>query len=114
MPRTAILAKAWNNGSHHPSGASYGIKIGARDRDSLFRREWKTVKLYLPNQSSPIVVNIDKDSFWNSTCRELISHEIGVWLKMTGLAPWPLGESPSLRLVARSERSFDLSVHGSR
>jgi len=111
MTRKPIFAKAWNNGSHHASGAGYGIKVGARDRDTLFRRQWKTVELYLPNQSAPVIVNIDKDSFWNSTCRELISREIGAWLIRTGLAPWPPGEPPSLRLVARSDRTFDLSVH---
>ena len=42
-----MIVKAWNNGSHRSDGNGYGIKIKAQDRDTFFRREWKTIILEL-------------------------------------------------------------------
>jgi hypothetical protein len=88
-----MFATAWNNGKHHRSGAGYGLKIAAADRDRYFRREWGTVQLRI-GSAPPIVVNIDKASFWNSSCRELINVALGRWLLETGQAPWPSGQPP--------------------
>jgi hypothetical protein len=63
---------AWNNGAHHASGAGYGLKVKAADGDAYFRRHWRTATIELPNGVCP-GVNIDKDSFWSPSCRELIS-----------------------------------------
>jgi hypothetical protein len=83
-----MIVTVWNNGFHHADGNGYGLKIDVRDRDAFFRREWKTVLLELDGESTPIEVNIDKDSFWNETCRELISVRIGKWMIKNKLAPW--------------------------
>src|SRR5215471_14992640 len=103
MPDRNFVVTAWNNGSHHPSGAGYGLKMCVADRDAWLRRQWGSVYLFLGGQSPSVTVNIDKDSLWNDTCRELISREIGCWLIRTGLAPWAKGKPPKLRLVSRSE-----------
>jgi hypothetical protein len=99
----------WNNGAHHASGAGYAVKVKAVDRDAYFRRPWGTVTIELPNGVCP-VVNIDKDSFWSPSCRELISQDIGRWLLRTGLAPWLRNESPKLLMEPITGNHFRLTV----
>jgi len=109
MSDSGFIGTAWNNGGWKISGAGYGIKITARDRDHWFRREWKSVRLILPGDSVPIEVNTDKASFWNNRCRELISSRLGAWMIAQKLAPWPSGEPPRFRLLRTGEKVF--SVH---
>ena len=104
-----ISATAWNNGQHHRSGAGYGLKISRTDRDRFFRREWRTVQLQI-GTDTPIVVNIDKPSFWNDQCRELISAELGRWMLANHLAPWPSGEPPHIALIPREPGKFDIRL----
>ena len=103
-----MRAKAWNNGSHDPSGNGYGIKIEATDRDSYFNRTWKHVTLHLEGVGGFLDVNIDKPSFWGEICRELISKEIGQWLIKNERAPWPKGEPPKLELSPMVEGQFQV------
>lgn len=103
-----IFATAWNNGQHHRSGAGYGLKISAADRDRYFRREWGTVELRMIGGAEPIRINIDKASFWNGTCRELISVDLGRWLLAKQLAPWPNGQPPRLTLIPLRPEVFEL------
>ena len=99
---------AWKNGRFNTQGLSFGLKVTANDRDRHFRRIWKSVFIRLPN-GLDIEVNIDKASFWNNTCRELISKEIGDWLHEYGHAPWPLGKPPTFELYSQGERNFILN-----
>lgn len=98
---------AWNNGKHHRSGAGYGLKISAADRDRHFKKTWASVVVELPNGVKAII-NTDKQSFWSEACRELISKEIGAWLRLSGLAPWPSGAPPAFGLDPTDERHFVL------
>lgn len=109
MDRT-FVASAWNNGSHHSSGAGYGLKVSASDRDRYFDRRWGMVELHLPTLGEPVRVNIDKDSFWSGNCRELISREIGQWLQKIGKAPWPNGSPPRVALRPRGRGEFDVRL----
>lgn len=99
---------AWNNGKHHDSGAGYGLKISIAGRDKYFKRNWKSVvfKLPVPGGVTEVELNINKPSFWNETCHEVISREIGVWLRNSGLAPWPSGRLPRLVAEASGEQCF--------
>jgi hypothetical protein len=106
----SFVVAAWNNGKHHPTGAGYGLKIPKRDRDVFFRREWGAIELHLAGREQPAVINIDKDSFWNHSCRELISREIGSWLIDNKLAPWPDHSPPRLLMKARGERVFECAI----
>ena len=99
--RVIMIAKAWNNG-----GRGYGIQIQAVDRYKYFKREWKTVRLYLQGESQPILVNIDKDSFWTPSCGELIKKEIGTWLENHGKKTWDYDNPPILMVEPISERNF--------
>lgn len=56
------------------------------------------VFLNLEGRDDDMPLNTDKESFWNDTCRELISKEIGIWLINNGKAPWPKGRPSRLRL----------------
>jgi hypothetical protein len=103
-----IVATAWNNGKHHRTGAGYGLKVSVADRDTSFERRWGTVALWLPDLDHSIHVSIGKDSFWNSTCRELISKDIGRWLLKSRLAPWPPGDPPRLMLRPVGDGAFEV------
>ena len=43
----------WNNGKHHLTGAGYGLKVNAADRDQYFSRVWQTVLIELPGREAP-------------------------------------------------------------
>jgi hypothetical protein len=94
----AMIVTAWNNGTPSSTGAGYGVKLKAFDRDRHFRREWDTIELELEGFAHVIKVNVAKASFWNSSCRELIHSEIGRWLIDKGLHSWQLGKPPKLSL----------------
>ena len=103
-----FVGTAWNNGSHQASGAGYGIKLTPRDRDMYFRKP--EVFLNLEGRAGDIPVNTDKQSFWNDTCRELISKEIGLWLIDNGKAPWEKGRPPKLQLEPAGKRTFKVTI----
>jgi len=105
-----MIVKAWNNGYHHPDGNGYGIKITPPDRDLFFNPEWETVLLVLDGKPEPIEININKKSFWNETCRELISKEIGKWLIERHFDRWPYRQPPELELIKVGDRRFLLRV----
>ena len=93
-----MIVTAWNNGQHHSTGAGYGLKVDANDRDRYFSRKWKSVILELAGESKGIVVNTNKPSFWGPICRELISRGIGIWLIKNRKAPWTKGKPPKIRM----------------
>ena len=93
-----MIVTVWNNGSHSSTGAGYGLKISARDRDTYFNKEWKEVIVVLEENGKEVCVNIDKRSFWKG-CRELIHQEIGKWLIDKGYNSWQKGKPPKLVLV---------------
>jgi hypothetical protein len=105
-----ISATAWNNGRHHKPGAGYGLKISLADRDRYFRREWRNVQLRMSGAAAPITVNIDKASFSNVTCRELISAELGRWMLANQLAPGASREPPRFVLIPRQPGVFDVQA----
>lgn len=102
---------AWNNGQHSHSGAGYGIKLNASDRDRYFRREWDHVVVLLPN-GVEIRANTNKKSFWGTTCRELINKGIGQWFRSNGYAPWEYGNPPYFELTHVSDNVFKLDNFG--
>lgn len=85
---------AWNNGSNNPTGSGYGFKVSIKDRDQFFKKDWKFIELELEGKPDAIEVSIDRLSFWNDTCRELIHKSIGKWILEFGLAPCKKGNPP--------------------
>lgn len=107
---SSFSAKAWCNGSPRPSGAGYGLKLTAQDRDTFLRRDQKTITLYLEGEDEPIEVVTGKASMWDGTCRELLKKEIGLWLLKAKLAPWAKGHPPSIVLLQRSPGVFQAQL----
>ena len=103
-----MFVTAWNNGRHCKTGAGYGLKISRDDRDAFFAKEWNTVFLEIPTFKE-IFINVNKASFWDKRCRELISKEVGLFFIETGLTPWPKNSPPRLVLTPISENRFILS-----
>jgi uncharacterized protein YfaT (DUF1175 family) len=103
-----MIVTAWNNGAHSRKGVGYGIRISDEERDVFFQREWDAVLLQLQGQEEAIEVKIDKDSFWGVPGRELISVEIGRWLRNQGLASWSRGNPPKLILEPLEDNRFSL------
>ena len=100
---------ARNNGQHHSTGAGYGFKLNAADRDANFERSWRTVFVSLPGSQREVEVNVAKPSFWSETCRELISREFGRWLIDNGYAPRPSGAPPRFHLRPRGCNHFEFA-----
>lgn len=101
-----MIVTAWKNGKHHKPGVAYGLKISPSDRDRYFRREWGSVVLELEGVPDPISVNTDKPSFWDPVCGELISKEIGQWLRSNCKAPWPKGHPQKFSMEPISGNRF--------
>lgn len=99
---------AWKGGAGTSTGAGFGLKVGRRDRDLHFDRVWASVEVELPvaRGFQLVEVNIAKASFWNDTCRERISAEIGRWLIHRGIAPWPHRRPPKLPVEVVGPRRF--------
>lgn len=107
----ALVWTAWNSGRHISSGAGYGLKVPIVDRDRYFKRQWATVLVELPVAGGFVTAecNTAKDSFWTETCHELISRDIGRWLRDRGLAPWPRGQPPRCRVEVLGDRHFRIT-----
>jgi len=104
-----MIATAWNNGKYSKTGSGYGLKIDINDRNKNFSREWKNIILYLEGIVEPLSINIDKPSFWNQSCRELINKEIGKWLIKNNKAPWPKNNPPKIKLEKIENNIFKTS-----
>ena len=113
MEETSFTAVTWNNGEKHKSGAGFGIKISALNRDIFFNRKWETVFLDLEGGSSSIEVNVDKESFWNPDCGELINKEIGLWFMENKIENWQRGKPYGLKLTVTGVASFAVSIDNS-
>jgi hypothetical protein len=103
-----MIWTAWNDGIHRRSGAGYGFKVPAEDRDRHFKRDWQTVTVELQEGRGVLAleVSIAKDSFWGAEGCELTDQKIGRWLRGSGDAPWPRGAPPSFEVEAAADRRF--------
>lgn len=97
-----MYVTAWSNGS-----GGYGFKIAEHDRDRFFDRGHPRVVLELTGQGE-IVVALSP-SFWR-TCRELRSAQIGRWLRINGLAPWPNGRPPKVLMEHAGDDRFTVRL----
>ena len=96
--KSEFVATAWNNGAYHESGTGYGLKIRIKDRDVFFKKSNKQIRLKLEESNQEILVNTNKPSFWNPVCRELISKDIGKWLRKNRKSSWKKGHPPKIKM----------------
>jgi hypothetical protein len=99
-----LITTAWKGGTN-----GYGLKLSKSDRDRYFNRRQRFVTLSLPTGEHAIA-NIDKPSFWNDTCRELICSAIGHWFLSEGIAPWPHGHPSQIALILKGEGEFEVTL----
>jgi len=90
-----MIGTAWNNGSHHRTGAGYGISFTRPDRDAFFN-PLSQVRVDLPNGSQ--VQRLPSPSF-RQDCIEIRDAKIGRWLISTGRAPWRKGFPPKFTVM---------------
>lgn len=105
-----MVLTAWKGGASKNYGG-FGLTVNQADRDQLFQKEQKFIDLTLKiphGQPHKVRVNIDKPSFWNNTCREMISTIIGKWMHDIGAAPWPKGKPP--KFSARFSTASQITV----
>jgi len=100
-----MYVTAWSNGRPLRTGAGYGIRLSASDRDRYFDPGWPDVLVDVAS-GEPVLMPISS-SFWRS-CRELRSAAIGQCLLRSELAPWAPGHPPSLVLSPAGTRRFRL------
>jgi len=101
---------AWKNGKHGQPGTMYGFTVDTVDRAGRFHRSWGTVFIELPSSPHSVVAeaDVDKDSFWDGSCRHLISNEIGSWMIQRGHAPWSKGSPPRFTVRVVGPRRFEV------
>ena len=102
-----MYVTAWSNGRPLTTGAGYGIRLSAGDRDLFFEPHWSDVSVDVADGEA-VLVPLSR-SFWRS-CPELRSAAIGQWLLRNGLAPWPRGAPPALVLSPAGTRPFHLRL----
>ena len=98
---------AWNNGKFNRTGAGYGLRLHATDRDAVFSRSWSDVVLSLPS-SKKARVRLSS-SFWRD-CPELRSAEIGRWLISAGYGRWPERRPPTFIVIRVSGNYFRVAL----
>jgi hypothetical protein len=101
-----MLVTAWSNGAPRQSGAGYGIRVEASDRERYFARSWPEIDVDL-GAYGRATISVSA-SFW-SRCPELRSAMIGRWLLGHRVAPWPAGRPPQLTLLPQGGTSFRLT-----
>jgi len=82
------------------------IRIRRIDRDNCFRKTWTPIAVEL-DTGEVVDVRLSR-SFWGKS-RALWGKEIGKWMLQRGLAPWPKGKPPRLKLEPIGDRRFKLS-----
>ena len=114
MNPNSFEATAWNNGDWHATGAGYGLKISAADRDNYFESDWDTVTLQLVGERTSRVAeaNVAKKSFWSPQCREMIKLEIGLWFIENGFRRWPRNAPPRFQMFPVATHEFEVRPYG--
>jgi hypothetical protein len=103
-----MIVTGWNDGSpNNTTGSGYGVRLRREDRDKHFHLDWSSVSVELEGTRA-ITVSLTP-SFWRR-CTELRNLAIGKWLLDHGLAPWPKGKPPKMRLEQVGDRRFRLSL----
>lgn len=95
-----LLVSAWK-GSH------YGIRIGRKNRDLFFKREWSYITVDIDGIDYTFKLT---DGFWNSCPefrdpattnqdRSTKNYIVETWLKMNFEVPWGYNKSPRIKLM---------------
>ncbi|HMN61103.1 MAG TPA: hypothetical protein PJ988_12100 [Anaerolinea sp.] len=104
-----MIVIAWNNGAHSRTGIGYGFRVNHDDRAQFFKPEWDEILLEIDGEAEPVKVALDKEAFWSEKGQDLVSVELGKWLRKNGLAPWPRQSPPVFVLDPVQDNRFKVS-----
>ena len=101
-----FLITAWNNGSYHKTGGGYGLRVSTINIKKYFNEKWKTVFIKLNGEKQYINVNVNKKSFGDGKCGELIKKDIGKWLIKNNKVNWIKGCPPEFKMIHLTDNKF--------
>jgi len=88
------------------AGGTLGLRVGKDNATRFFDRKWRCVNLDLGGTVATVKIT---KRFWSS-CPELRSASIGRFLERQGLAPWPKGRPPRMKLIPLVGNRFSVSL----
>ena len=92
-----MQVSAWSNGS-----GSYGFRIGVRNRDRYFSRDWDEIDLELGGEHYRVRIT---SGFWRA-CPEVRDSAIKDWLREHRTLEWPRGQPPKIEMVPMGGNRF--------
>jgi hypothetical protein len=102
-----MLVTGWKNGKFRGSrGLTLGVRVGREFAERFFDKDWDAILIEMEGESVPVKI---AGTFW-TTCPELRSPAIGTWMRKKGLAPWPEGRPPEMRLTPMGRNRFRLEL----
>ena len=109
MDPTSSTTTAWNNRDWHDTGAGYGLRIVAEDRNRFIERERHTVALRLVGTRTRRIAegNLAKASFWAPKCQKSIKQKIGQWSIENGYRRWTYAAPPRFPMVPVADRNCE-------
>lgn len=108
MSNQTFITTVYTSHPNHKTGGGFGVNIPCDKRDSLFKREWKTVQLHIGGIVQESVEVPLTPSFWQK-CNELRNRAIGVWVIKEGLERWAKGHPSKIRVTHRGGNRFAIS-----
>lgn len=101
------MVTAWKSGKFNGRQAVvFGVRVGREFAERFFPKDWNVVFVEIEGDTIPVKLT---KTFWK-TCPELRSYAIGTWMISKGLAPWPEGRPPEMRLTPMGRNVFRLEV----
>lgn len=94
-----MQVSAWNDG-----GTTFGLRVGAPNRDRFFKREWDEIHLEIEGVTHRLPIT---ESFWKK-CPEIRSPVIRDWLKERRALEWPTRKPPRMEMVHLGGNRFRL------
>jgi hypothetical protein len=102
-----VLVSGWKCGKFVARRAvALGVRVGRENVERFFDKNWSVVLVEIEGDTIPVKIT---RTFW-TTCPELRSRAIGVWMRKKGLVPWPGGRPPEMRLTPQGENRFRLDT----
>jgi hypothetical protein len=95
---------AWKNGPFGSVGLIFGIRVGARNAEQFFEKQWTNVVVKF-GQSS-VEVKLSR-SFWQN-CPELRHSAFEEWMRTLRLIPWKPHHPPMMTLTSLGGNRFRL------
>ena len=87
------------------TGQGFGFTVPVAFRERLFKREWRSVVIYLDGKEHETTLH---ETFW-MTCNHLQSREISEWLAQNGLTrEWPRRQPPIVSVKQRGGNQFEV------